>query len=103
LLARRHPGKQDACPTRKQDVGGLEVAVQDAVLVGVMHRPRHRRQQAGRRTRVFLQTRRVLAEVAALDELHGEVRPAVLFADFVDGHDVGQPRPGCSRSFLDRR
>ena len=33
----------------EQDVGRLQVAVQDAALVGVMHRPRHRRQQPGRR------------------------------------------------------
>ena len=35
-----------------------------------------------------------LGQAAALDELHGEVRPAVELADVVDLHDVGVPQAG---------
>jgi hypothetical protein len=75
----------------EQDVGRFEVAVEDAALVRVMHRPRHRRNKL----RGVAQVRSRLGrsaqhrEAAALDELHGEVVLALVLADLVDGHDVG--------------
>jgi hypothetical protein len=79
----------------EEDVGGLQVAVQDAALVGVIHRPRHRRQQPGRPPLVLFPGRRPLAagqgvgQAAALDQLHAEVALPLVFADLVDRHDVG--------------
>ena len=59
----------------EQDVGRLEVAVQDAALVGVVHRPRaplatSRRAPCRRRSRAI--AARQLAEAAALDQLHAK-------------------------------
>ena len=73
----------------EQDVGRLEVAVQDAPLVGVVHRlgrlghqPRPR--PSGRPCTVG----EPVGEAAALDQLHAEVVLAVVLADLVDRHDV---------------
>jgi hypothetical protein len=68
--------------------------VQDAALMGVMHRPRHRGDELDRRT--------LLGEVldaprqrTAVDQFHAEEGLAVLFADLVNGHDVGVIEVGC--------
>jgi hypothetical protein len=73
----------------QQDVGGLEVAVQQLALVGVVDRPRHLHQQPGRRPRVGAEAVQRAVQAAALDELHAEVVLAVGFAAVIDGDDVG--------------
>ena len=70
-----------------QDVARLEVAVQNAALMGVMDRPSHGSQHLSRAR--GLHAGRRAAEAPALDQFHGEVVLAVLLADLVDGHDVG--------------
>jgi hypothetical protein len=80
----------------EEDVARLEIAVQDAALVGVVDRTGHRRQQPGGGPRVLPEPRQVLAEVAAVDQLHAEVVLALVFPDLVDRHDVRvvEPRGG---------
>ncbi len=78
----------------EEDVGRLEVAVQDAVPVGLMHRPRHRGHQAGGGPAVAGQPRQVAVEAAAVDQLHGEEGVALMPTGLVDGHDVGVIQAG---------
>jgi hypothetical protein len=57
----------------EQDVGRLEVVVEDAALVGVVDGPGHGGQQRRGGARVGGEAAEVLGEVAALDQLHAEV------------------------------
>jgi hypothetical protein len=73
-----------------QDVAGLEVAVDDPLLVGVLHRVADPRQQLqpGRRRKALAPG--VLVQRHAADELHREERPAVLrHPRLVDLGDAG--------------
>jgi hypothetical protein len=76
----------------EQNIGWLDVAMQHAALVRVMHRAGHRRQQLrgpARPLRVPRLAGRVqLAEVAALDEFHAEVMLPLVLPNLVDRHDV---------------
>ena len=71
-----------------QDVGRLEVAVQDAAGVGVGHRLGRLGHQAGGGPRVVLVAAQQRHEAAAGDQLHAEVVLAVVLADLVDRHDA---------------
>ena len=72
----------------EQDVAGLEVAVQDAALVGEVDGSGHGFDQTGGGLRSKDCLADYLGEAAALDELHAEIMLAVLGADLVDGQDV---------------
>jgi hypothetical protein len=61
--------------------------VQDAALVGVVHRPRHRRQQTRRGPRLAQRGRR-RRQAPPRHQLHAEEVPAVDLSDFVERHDV---------------
>ena len=85
MLARQTRGNAEprqphaaACRVH-QDVGRLEVAVDDAVLVGVLHRPGQRLDQGGgvpRRQRpAALPRRRADVNDEAASEDHGEAEP----------------------------
>ena len=77
-----------------QDVAGLEVAVDDAPVVGVLHRVAHPRQQLQAAARVEAVPAGVLVQGHAADELHGEVGLAVLaHAGLVDLGDAGVVQP----------
>ena len=71
-----------------EDVGRLQVAVEDAVLVGEVHRPR----QAGAEQRGLARRQGLAAQLAversAVDEFEREERQPILFADVVDLDDV---------------
>ena len=74
---------------RHQDVARLQVAVDDALKVDIVHGARqllsqHRR-VPGRQGLV----RQLLGEAATRTEFHGEEGQALVFADLVDLHDVG--------------
>ena len=80
---------------------------------GVVHRPGRRSATSrGRAPRGSARSRPASAgQAAALDQLHREVRPAVVLADLVDRHDVRvveagrppRPRPGSAARSLGRR
>ena len=79
-----------------QDVGRLEVAMQDMVLMGVLHGQGDLLHELGRpsRGRVALGDR--LGQARPLDEPHAEVVLPVSLANFVDGHDRGMVEAGGS-------
>jgi len=75
----------------QEDVARLEVAVQDAALVGVVDGVGERGQEPGgfSRRRPAVGSRQPMRQAATLDELHAQVRMAGVGADLVDGQDVG--------------
>ena len=81
------------------DVRGLDVAVDHAKLVRIAERGQDLRQDAdGVRRGEALVRLEVFLELAALDKLHRDVPDAGVFAEVVDGHDVGMRQPpGCLR------
>ncbi len=82
-----------------EDIGGLEITVQDAALVGVVNGVGHVGQHADAFTRIQDEAADFGAEVAAFDELHREVGQTVVFAKIVDGDDVGVFECGGAFSF----
>ena len=78
----------------EQDVGRLEVAVDDAVLVGVLRRPRRPADQLRPPRAGAAGRRRPLRQALALDEPHAEVMLPVVLADLVDRHDAGMVEVG---------
>jgi hypothetical protein len=71
-----------------QDVAGLEIAVQDPALVGMVDGPRNRRDESNRRLPVTRILGQPLGHAAPLDQLHAEVAVAVVFAHLMNRHDV---------------
>jgi hypothetical protein len=78
----------------EEDVGGFEVAVDNAPLVGVVDGPGQGLQQPGRRAGRPGRALQPVGQAAALDILQGQKGPALVLADFVDLHDVGVAQPG---------
>ncbi len=80
----------DLALRRHADVGGLDVAVHDAVAVGVAEAVADLADDVelplewAARSRFWIS----LLEVDALDELHGDVGLALVLAEVVDGDDV---------------
>src|SRR5262249_13668080 len=62
--------------------------VEDAAHVGVMHGASRGRREVRRRLWIERSGGEPVGEALALDELHGEVAPAVVLADLVDRHDM---------------
>ena len=71
-----------------QDVGRLQVAVEDAPHVGVVHRLCRFGKQRRRSLRVILVGLQPLGQAAAQDELHGEVSLSFVLAGLVDRYDA---------------
>ena len=71
-----------------QDVVGLQVAMQDAALMGMVHGAGDRRHQPGRGAEVLPEAGQLILEAAAVDQLHAEEVLALVLADLVDRHDV---------------
>ncbi len=85
--------------------------MQDAALVGVVDGPRHRghqpRQAPLALPRLFRGLPRgespvlpALRQAAAFHQFHAEVMPALMFADFVDWHNVRMIEVGSRLGFL---
>jgi hypothetical protein len=68
--------------------------VQNAALVRVMHRPRHRLGQLGRQAGRLGSAGEFLGKAAAFHQLRGKVRPAGQPVDVVDFDDMGVLQPG---------
>ena len=85
----------------QQDVGRLEVAVNDPLLVGVMDGPGQELQPGGRLPGRQRPPCQPVVQAGTVNQLEGEVRasgprPGVVLADLVELDDVGvlQPRDG---------
>ena len=72
----------------QQDVGRLQVAVQDAAFVSIMDGAGHGRHQPRGGARVLGVPLDLRGQVAAINQLHAEVVVAFVFADLVDRHDM---------------
>ena len=72
----------------------LQVAMDDPAPVGRLHGLGQGRHQRGGLAGRLGRARQFLGQVAALDELHGEVGLAVLLAHVVDLDDVRMPQAG---------
>jgi hypothetical protein len=72
-----------------KDIRRLQVAVQNATLVGMIHGVGHGGHQFGRVARIRGKRGELGFEVRTLDQLHAEVAVFARLADFKDRHDVG--------------
>ena len=85
----------DARRTRsiEQDVRGLQVAMQHALLMGIVNGLSHRPEQRGglaRGQRIFASK---ISQGAAIHQFHGEERLPIVLARFVNRDDVRMPQP----------
>ena len=97
LLVRR----RQAVVTDK-DVGRLQVAMDDAVLVGVVDGAGDRFEESGRLARRLRLAHQLRPQRSAFDQLQRQIGFAVVFDDFVNLHDVGM-RQARQRLGLDPR
>ena len=100
-VARQKLGQPEVADVRlaalvEQDVGRLQVAVQDAPLVRVVHRLGHGRDHPHGGPGIGGEVRQPLGEARAGDQLHREVAPLLVPPDLEDRHDVRvvEPRHG---------
>ncbi len=82
-------GDVGLAPLVDQDVRRLQVAVQDAPLVGVMNGLGDGGHQPGRGREIGGEVAQPLVQAAARDQLHAEEALARRLAHLVDRHDVG--------------
>ena len=73
---------------RQQDVGRLQVAVDDPGLMRHLHGLGQRDHERGRLAGRLRRARESLGQAAPLEQLHREIRAAVMVAHIVDLHDV---------------
>ncbi len=72
----------------EQDVRRFQVAVEDAPLVGVVHRQGGLLQQRRGRFGIRDVVGELFIQARPADQLHAEIALAVVVADLQDGHDV---------------
>jgi hypothetical protein len=72
----------------QQDIGRLQIPVEDAVLMGVVHRTADHRQEPDSGAGVLSQAGEFVFEAASLDQFHAEVVLPSILAHFVNGNDV---------------
>ena len=77
--------------------------MQHAALMGVMDGPGQGLDHLRRRPWRARECRRLLGQAARIGKLHHQKRPAVMFADLVDLHDVGMMQPGDGLAFERKR
>src|SRR4030095_1668430 len=73
----------------KQNVPRFDVAMENSVLVRVMHRSSYLCNQFRRPPDRHRRALNYFVELSAFDELHAEVARAVALTDFVDRNDTG--------------
>jgi hypothetical protein len=78
----------------EQDIARLEVAMNDPALMRDVDGVGQRGNECGRLASRLWNPLAFLNQVAALNELHREVRPAVHVANVIDLHDVGVAQAG---------
>jgi len=74
--------------TVDQNVGRLQITMQNAALMSVVQGTSYLSHQAGCRSPIMPEKCQVLRERAAFYQLHGEVKKAIPFAHFINGNDV---------------
>ncbi len=77
----------------QQHVGRLEITVNDPSLVCCLYGRRQGCNQGRGLIRRHRRSRELLGQAAAVDKLHGVVRPSVRVTHVVDLHDVRVPQP----------
>ena len=84
-----------------EDVGGLEIAMEDALLMGVVNGLGNFPDERGSLREGKGACAEGISETFAFDEFHGEEVVAVFPADFVNGNDVGmaEARDGLGLNF----
>ncbi len=87
LLREAEVGDERSAAGVDEDVRGLEVAVEHAAPVRVVHGSRDEREEGDARARVPGEPREPILEGSARDELHAEPGPPLVLAELVDGHD----------------
>ena len=83
-----------------QDVGRLEIAMEDAVLVRVLHGERHVVQPARGETRSERLTGDDFVQGPSVHDLHDEERNAVSVSDFVNGDEIRMLQPRGDERFV---
>ena len=78
----------------EQDIGRLEISVNDPALMGRMDGPGQRGHQLGSGPSGLGRARQPVVEVPAFEQFQRHERQAVDFADVVDLQDVRVPEPG---------
>ena len=96
----RHPLRQSEVADERmaravnQNVGRLEIAVQQPVAMGFGNRTAHGQEQSGRLARGERPLGNLAGESRPFDELHAEERLPFVVADFVHRGDVGMMQAG---------
>ena len=93
-LGQAEVGDLHAALAVQQDVLRLDVAVDDALLVGVLQGVADLRHDPQRLLRLQVAVAQQLPQVDAVHVLHDEVVEAAGLAEIVDGDDVGMAEPG---------
>src|SRR5262249_35815276 len=86
----------------EENITGLDVTMEDAVLVRELNRTRNFHQQFRRAPDRHRRAPDNFVKLAAFDELHAEVARTIALADLVHGNDTGLIQAGSSRSFTSK-
>src|SRR5690606_8982520 len=77
-----------------QDIGRLDIAMNNALLMRRLQTTRHLRDQLQHPTRRWAESCGKRFQRLAIDILHAEKRPPPILAHFMDGHDIGMTQLG---------
>src|SRR5512133_2044704 len=83
----------------QQNVSRFNVPMKNSVLVRVMDRSRHLRDEFYRAPNRHRLAPGHFVELSAFDELHAEVTRAISLADFMDRNDTGMLQTRCRFGF----
>src|SRR5262249_31719632 len=84
---------------REQDIGRLEIPVQNAALMGGMHGAGEEFQELGGLARRQWCPSQTIRQAAAFAKLQREIGAGFVLADLINLHDVGVPQ-ACERLSL---